>query len=153
LAVGTLALSGVQASAFALQSDHCSGQTVAPGATCTASVHFAPDHAGGYAAQLDVPDNTAAGVEHVAISGVGGVPAASAVPVSFDRDETKPVAIANASDTQLNVSGATIAGSDAAHFAIVSSFCGHAVPPGSACSFSVSFASAQEGSFHAQLVV
>ncbi len=53
---GTLSvgIGGANASEFSLAADACTGQTLAPGASCTISVVFSPASRGGSAASLDI---------------------------------------------------------------------------------------------------
>jgi hypothetical protein len=71
LAVGAVALDGASAGAFALVADTCSGQSVAPGATCAVGVAFAPVVAGWRSATLRVPADTDGPVLVARVSGRG----------------------------------------------------------------------------------
>jgi virginiamycin B lyase len=69
MTIGTVALSGSGAGSFALTpGNNCSGQTLAPAATCTVSVAFAPTSAGAKAASLDFPGEDPGAV---ALTGTG----------------------------------------------------------------------------------
>ncbi len=57
LIIGTLALAGINPTDFVLSSNACSGATLAPAATCTVNVTFAPAVAGAKSARLEVPSN------------------------------------------------------------------------------------------------
>jgi hypothetical protein len=71
LAVGTVTLAGEDAGAFALTADACSGQTVAPGATCAIGVAFSPVAAGWRSATLRVPSDAGGPVLVARVSGRG----------------------------------------------------------------------------------
>ncbi|MFO0752825.1 MAG: CFI-box-CTERM domain-containing protein [Thermodesulfovibrionales bacterium] len=74
LVVGTLSLSGNNASEFKVQNDTCSGQTVAPGKECTLQVVFSPASAGSKSASLNIPSNDAeVPVLQAALSETGAV--------------------------------------------------------------------------------
>ena len=57
LEVGTLLITGTDASEFSIQGDNCSSQTVAPLGTCTFDVIFSPTSAGVKSANLEIPSN------------------------------------------------------------------------------------------------
>ncbi len=65
-------LSGTNAADFAISSDGCSGQSIAPGGTCTVGVTFTPSLAATESATLDLADNSSAGSpQTVSLSGQG----------------------------------------------------------------------------------
>ncbi len=72
LNIGAVSLQGTNADQFHVTADTCSGATVAPGASCSVSVTFAPTSTGGKSASLSVPDNAAGSPHQVALSGKGG---------------------------------------------------------------------------------
>lgn len=57
LIIGTISLSGTDASDFAMQNDLCSGQTIAPTGSCTVEAKFSPLSAGSKSASLSIPSN------------------------------------------------------------------------------------------------
>jgi hypothetical protein len=62
---------GSNAGDFLLGHDGCSGTTVAPGASCTVQVSFAPTAGGVRSAQLSFADNASGGPQAVSLSGIG----------------------------------------------------------------------------------
>jgi DNA-binding beta-propeller fold protein YncE len=70
LVVGATAIAGAQASQFEIGSDSCHGATVAPGASCSVTVVFAPS-GGAAAAQLAINDNASGSPHTVLLSGEG----------------------------------------------------------------------------------
>ena len=57
LVIGTLSITGTDASEFSIENDNCSGQTVAPSDTCTVDVLFAPTSEGSESANLSLLSN------------------------------------------------------------------------------------------------
>jgi hypothetical protein len=69
---GGATLTGTDKAQFAISSDGCSGQTVAPGASCSVAVSFAPTAAGTYTiASLQITDNAPDSPQSVPVSGTG----------------------------------------------------------------------------------
>ena len=57
LILGSLSITGTSGSDFTKQNDNCSGQTLAPSATCTVDAKFAPASPGSKSASLSIPSN------------------------------------------------------------------------------------------------
>ena len=57
LVIGTLSITGTDASQFIKQNDTCSGQTVTPSANCTVEIAFSPTSMGSFDAILNIPSN------------------------------------------------------------------------------------------------
>jgi hypothetical protein len=57
LVIGTITVTGAEASEFRIQHDSCSGQTVAPSGTCLLEVLFAPISTDAKTATLQIPSN------------------------------------------------------------------------------------------------
>ena len=69
---GGVSLSGTDAGQYKLAGDACSGEQIAPGASCTAQVSFAPTSTGAHdSASLQVSDNAAGSPQSLALSGTG----------------------------------------------------------------------------------
>ncbi len=64
-------INGTNAAVFAIQSDGCSGQTLAPSATCQISIVFSPTAAGSDSAQLSLSSNASSAMTS-ALNGAGG---------------------------------------------------------------------------------
>jgi len=71
LVIGTIASANPLALPFSILNDTCSGKTVAPAATCTLTVHFAPTLNGPFSDTFDIP-STGLPTETVNVSGTGG---------------------------------------------------------------------------------
>ncbi|MGH2829884.1 MAG: choice-of-anchor D domain-containing protein [Actinomycetota bacterium] len=128
LSVGTLTLTGTNAGDFAIVSDGCSGQSVAPGGSCLAGVRFQPTAAGSRTATLNVPSN-AGSPRTVALSGtaVNPVVVASPTAVAFGdqavgtTSNTRTITFTMSQSVSFGTASRT--GPDAALFSIVSDGC------------------------------
>jgi hypothetical protein len=93
LAVAGVALSGTDPSSFTIQSDGCTGQTVAPGASCSIVVAFTPGQAGDLTASLTISDNAVFNPQSVSLSGSGVGTAAGAAAVPATAAARPPAAL------------------------------------------------------------
>jgi hypothetical protein len=74
LVLGTIASANPIAAPFSILSDTCSGKTVAPTATCTLTVHFAPTADGAASDTFDIPSNVAGSATlTMTVNGTGGL--------------------------------------------------------------------------------
>jgi hypothetical protein len=72
LVIGTLLITGTDASEFRIENDNCSGQTIAPLGICTCDGVFAPTSEGKKSANLGIPSNDpATPTLNVPLSGTG----------------------------------------------------------------------------------
>ena len=69
LSIGVLTLSGGHAAEFAISSDSCSDQTLAPSGTCSVGLTLTPAAVGALSAQLDIPSDATSGPSAVALAG------------------------------------------------------------------------------------
>ncbi len=147
LTFGALALSGANAAEFALGADTCSGQTLAPAATCTADVTLTPAAPGARSAQLDIPSNAASSPDAVPLSG-NGVQAILSLDASTINFGTLPaggsasatVTVTNNGSGDLTITSIT---APATPFAITGGTCTGVpvtVVPAASCTITVSFA-------------
>ncbi len=83
LVVGTVTRTGANAADFTVGTDTCSGQTIAPNASCSLGVTFAPTAAGARAAQLSVPSNASGSPTVVGLTGTGVQPASQPGTIQF----------------------------------------------------------------------
>ena len=82
LIIGTLGITGADASEFSIQNDNCSGQTVASG-SCTVDIVFPPASEGIKSAKLSIPSNDPdTPTLDVPLSGIGGTCTYSISPIS-----------------------------------------------------------------------
>ncbi len=126
LTISNVALTGAAAGDFA-QTNTCP-QTLAAGASCTASVTFTPSTVGARSASLSVTDDASGTPHTVALTGTGAAPAAavataSPASVSFGdqvvdtTSAAKTVTLSNTGSLPMSIDAITIAGGDAADFA------------------------------------
>ena len=71
---GAVTVSGANAADFALASDTCSGQTVAPNGACAVGITFMPSVAGSESATLNFTDNASGSPQTVSLTGTGATP-------------------------------------------------------------------------------
>jgi len=69
--IGTATLTDGDTADFVAQNDTCSGQAIAPAASCSVDVRFAPAHSGDLSASLSIPSDAAGTPHKVALSGIG----------------------------------------------------------------------------------
>jgi alpha-tubulin suppressor-like RCC1 family protein len=161
LAITTVGLTGTNAADFALGPEMCSGATLRPEMTCTASVTFRPGSTGPRAALLTFADNALGSPHSVSLEG-NGTPRPPIVldPGSVDFG-TQAVGGAGAvhTVTLTNETGATtwietveLGGADAGQFTIDDDQCsGVKLADGAACTVDVRFSPGSPGSRRADL--
>jgi hypothetical protein len=64
-------VTGTDAADFAALNDTCAGRTIAPAASCTVEVRFAPAHTADLGAQLTISDNAPNAPHNVTLTGIG----------------------------------------------------------------------------------
>jgi hypothetical protein len=88
LVLGAVTRGGTHSGDFAVTSDNCSNQTLAPNATCAVQLTFTPGAAGARSATLSIASNAAGSPTVVNLSGTGDAPPPPPPPpppVSGDR--------------------------------------------------------------------
>ncbi len=145
-----LSVTSVVTSGDFVETDDCTGQAVAPGATCAVSVAFAPTVTGTRTALLTVYGNVAGGQATATLTGVGTAPASIVLT---------PTALAfgslNVGSTSApqNITISNLGGTSAAlqtiiasgDFAVSANSCGAALPPSVGCTVSIEFAPTASG--------
>jgi YVTN family beta-propeller protein len=148
LHVSGVAVTGPNLRSFAVDDDHCSGQTVAPGASCVVEVRFLPTSVGAKAATLQFTDDAVTSPQSVALSGVGLSPVIAFAPASLGfadqapgtSSEPKGLTVTNMGNEALQVSHVTLAGKNPDQFTVLGDTCtAAAVEPGHSCTVSVEF--------------
>lgn len=116
LVMGTTTKSGTDAAKYTLNGG-CSGQTVAPGASCVESVTFAPGTvAGTYTAQISFPHNAQGSPTLMNVTGVGqAVQTCSATPYKDISNITSPLSSPVGSSIYNIYNGIRIESGQAAH--------------------------------------
>lgn len=160
LTVGTLSLTGTNASDFIISSNGCS-TAVAVGANCTISLTFKPTATGSRTATLQIPSNANNGTQSVSLTGTGVSAIASVAPTSLTyasqlfntTSAAKTVTVTNTGTSSLTVTGVTLTGTNATDFAISSNGCSASVAIGANCVIAVTFTPPVAGSRTATLQV
>ena len=155
---GAPTLTGVNPGQFSIANNTCTG-TVASGGSCSFDVTFAPTVSG--AASAGVQFAATPAIAAYQVSGTGTQPQLAFTPstgLSFaigigDTTAPQALSIQNTGDATMNISGITIAGTDAARFAKSSQTCGATLAAGATCTVSVTFTPSAAGVFNAILHV
>jgi hypothetical protein len=158
------------AAPFSILNDTCSGQTIAPMASCTFTTLFSPTAAGPFSDSLDIPSNDPdQGTVTVAVSGTGIPP--TPVPDIAVTDSVAPtgdlqipfgdVTVGTTSDQTVTVAnngtGDLLIGtinSIAAPFGILNDTCsGQTIAPGGSCTFTTRFSPNATTSFSGNFAI
>jgi hypothetical protein len=166
LVIGTLGSTNPLASPFSIQTDNCSGKTIAPAGTCSIIVKFAPTSATPFTDSFNIPSNDQATPSVTfSVSGTGAaaptpkigvtdtVPPANDLQIPFGTvleggNISQTVTIANSGSADLVIG--TLAGGNplAAPFSITTDNCsGKTVAPAGSCTVTVKFAPTGVGVF------
>ena len=161
LVVSGVSISGTNAADFEKVSDSCSGQSLAPNASCAVSVRFTPGAAGSRSASVQFADNAANSPQSVGLSGTGTeTPAAAVSPgnVEFGTQvigapsAPQTVTLSSTGSAPLVVSVVTVAGANAGDFATSNDTCsGQTLAPNSSCTVDVRFTPGAAGARSASL--
>lgn len=127
-----------------VETDGCSGQTVATGASCTFNVSFAPTQTGARSGQLAIYANVPGGQATVSLSGTGTAAAAIVLtPLALTFPATlvnqtaasQIITVANTGANPATLNTPAFTGD----FKIAASTCGSTLAAQTACSLSISF--------------
>jgi sugar lactone lactonase YvrE len=144
---GVLQVTNVVATGPFSQTNNCSGP-MAPNASCTIQVSFAPVAVGTASGSVKITDN--AGTQTVTLSGSGSAPVTfSPTSLSFGNvvqatNSTRTITLTNRLNTTLTVSSVAVSGVSGP-FAVASNTCG-AVAAGASCTVGVTFSPTAVGS-------
>ncbi len=140
------------------ETDTCSGQTVAAGATCTISVKFAPTATGSRTGLLTVYANVAGGQITVSLAGTGTAPAAIVLtPLTLSFPSTivnqtaasQVITLSNTGANPATLTSETLTGD----FTITNNTCGPSLPSQTGCSLVISFKPTASGTRSGVLTV
>jgi hypothetical protein len=153
------AISGTNASDFAISADTCTGATLTASGTCTVSVTFTPSAEGSFSASLNITDIAPHSPQKVLLTGTGLGAGVGLSPSSLTFPEqipgtsspAQPVTLSNGGNVPLSVSIA-ITGTNSGDFAQTNN-CGSSVPAGSLCAINVIFTPGAPGSRSATLTI
>ncbi len=145
-----LAVSRVSASTGWVETDVCAGVMVAPGATCTVQVLFAPSTAGAQTGTLQVYGNVLGGYASVALTGNGtGMATVLLSPASVTFADTVVKANSAAQTVTVTNNGSLAATLQmpmvTGDFQLAASTCASTLAPAASCALSVTFAPTASG--------
>jgi len=159
------AVSGAQASDFqrppGSAGGNCStGTPLAPSASCTVGITFAPNALGSRTALMTVSSDAANGNPAISLGGTGSpapAPVAQLSPASHAfgdqtigvASQARRVVLTNAGDAPMSIASVTVVGS--AGFAVTANACGATLVAGASCAIDVSFVPGQAGAATAAL--
>ncbi len=141
-----------------VESDTCSGQSIAVGATCTIQVVFAPAATGARTGLLTVYANVAGGQATVALTGIGSAAAAivlAPVALSFaativnQTTAAQIITVSNTGGTPSPLTVPVLTGD----FQITANTCGATLAAATACSVAVAFTPSGSGTRNGTLSV
>jgi sugar lactone lactonase YvrE len=161
LTITSVALTGTNASSFAIGANAC-GSSLAAGANCTIAVTFAPSSVGSFTASLSVVD--AVGTQTAALNGAGtAAPAAQAAltpatatfgsVIDGSSSAAQTFTLTNAGNAALAITSISLTGTNASSFALGANACGSSLAAGANCTIAVTFSPSSVGSFTASLSV
>ena len=138
---------------FPISSSSCNG-SIAPGASCSFSVTFAPTAAGARASSVGIVSTGTGSPQTISLTGAGSsvaTPGALVVPAAYAFADqvvgaagaAKTLTLSNSGGTSVTIS--SVVSSNPAEFAIGASTCTGSVAPGGTCSFAVTFAPSATG--------
>ena len=159
LHITSITIGGTNPSAFAIQSQTCSG-TLASNSSCTISITFSPVAATGYSATLNVADDATGSPQSIPLTGTGTALNAFLAPSSLNFPNatvgvatgSQTVNLTNSSNGSVTISSIAITGTNASAFSKTTT-CGGTLAGNSSCSIQITFTAPSSGSFTANLVV
>ncbi len=116
LIIGSVGLAPAGLSVFGIANDDCSGQTLAPGSTCTLDITFQPLVRGTFNDELLIPSNAPDSPASVALAGVGVAPELAIAPAAINfgnvllgGSANGSVVLSNSGDADLELTGSDVA--------------------------------------------
>jgi len=164
LVIGTISITGTNASQFSKQNDICSGQTLAPSSSCTINVVFSPTSTGSKSASLSILSNDPdTPTLNVPLSGTGvGIPNISVTPTSYNfgninlgsSSSPQIFTVFNTGTGDLVIGTISFTGTDASQFGKQSDNCsGQTLAPSFNCTVNAVFSPTSAGSKSANLAI
>jgi hypothetical protein len=156
LTINKIYVGGTDPGDFA-ETNTCGG-TLAPNASCTISVTFTPTAKGTRKAGLGISSSDPASPDAIALSGTGTVVSLSKKNLSFGDQQVgttsapQSVTLTNVGSTQLNFTGISITGTNAADFS-ESNTCGTSIAAKANCTITVTFTPTATGTRKASVSI
>jgi hypothetical protein len=146
LVVGKPTVTGAAAADYAVAATTC--DKVAPGASCTVTVQFAPTATGARAATLEIPHNAAGANTSVALTGTGSASTFTLAPspiafgtINRATTKTQTVTVKNSGTVAFRVTAARVSADAAGAFSVPGgqACVGTTLAPGKTCNLTVNF--------------
>lgn len=161
IGINSITVTGTDSGDFSVSANTC-GSSLAAGASCTATVYFAPKGTGTRTATLNFDDAGSNSPQTIALSGTGTASTSGAVTVTpttltFPQTNTgstssaMTVTLLNGSANSINISGIAIQGADPGDFTQSSTTCGASLAASASCTVSIAFAPSATGTRTATL--
>ena len=153
LVISAISLTGTDASQFS-ETNTTLPITVAPNSNTTINVTFSPTSSGSKSASLSLTDNAAGSPHAVALSGTAIAPGFSVAPPSVTfanqlvgtASSNTPVVITNNGTANLTVSAASLTGTNASEFILITGTLPATIAPNNTLTLNVKFAPTSTGS-------
>jgi hypothetical protein len=147
---------------YSLSADHCSGQTLTAGNSCTVTVTFQPTLSGAHPGDISITDNAPDSPQDVQLTGNGLSKFVGISPTSYDfgsmtvgrlgNSHTFTLTNLNSSSLSIGASPLTFVGANPKSFEITADSCkGHTIPSNNTCTFTVRFTPGTGGALSVQL--
>ena len=150
-----LALAGAAAGDFVVESDSCTGQTLAGGDTCVFSLSFTPSAEGVRRASIRIEDDNSAATPVGTLTGTGaaaGQIVISPTPRNFgtvsvgETGGTTDFTVTNIGPSETGAITATLSGGDALDFSVIQDLCtARRLGANASCTVTVAFAPTSSG--------
>ena len=146
-AVGAVTITGPNRTEFSVNSDLCSGKTLAHNNTCTVSVTFKPSSPSGKNATLNFADNASDSPQTASLTGTGAGAVVTLAPSSGltfasqivgSTSSAQGVVLTNTGNATLHITGISITGANPSDFSQINT-CGANIDSGDNCAISVTF--------------
>jgi hypothetical protein len=150
------------ASNYSLSADHCSGQTLTAGNSCSATVNFHPVLSGAHPGDISISDNAPGSPQDVKLAGNGLSKFVNITPTSHDygsmtvgrlgTSHTFTLKNLNSSSLTIGAAPLTLVGANPGSFAITADHCqSQTIAPSHTCTFTVRFTPGAGGALSVQL--
>ncbi|HEV2177808.1 MAG TPA: choice-of-anchor D domain-containing protein [Terriglobia bacterium] len=146
---GTLSITSITITGNFSQTNTC-GTSVAPGASCTISVKFAPKSKGTLTGTVSVTDNAPGSPQTVSLKGTGTYVQLVPASVNFGTQPVgtkslpRKITLTNKGSVAVSISKISITGTNSGDFAETNT-CGGSVAGGASCFITVTFTPAAKG--------